>query len=101
MPQFEWDKEKDRSNKQKHSISFNSAKEIFDDDNAVEYIGRVKFELRIIRIGKTLGKILIAVVYTMRKATIRIISARQANKKEIKAYIENSLTKQTDNENRD
>jgi uncharacterized DUF497 family protein len=36
----------------------------------------------------------------MRKAVIRIISARQASKREIKVYIENSLTKQAENEDK-
>ncbi len=101
MPKFEWDEEKNRSNKQKHSISFNKAKETFEDDNAVEFIGKSKAEPRILRIGRTLGKVLIAIVYTMRQTAIRIISARQASKKEIKSYIENSLTKQSDNEDKD
>lgn len=85
MPEFEWDEQKSQRNKQKHSISFNKAKETFEDDNAVEFLGKINGEPRIIRIGKTLGKILITVVYTMRKAVIRLISARQASKKEIKA----------------
>ncbi|MCB0623244.1 MAG: BrnT family toxin [Saprospiraceae bacterium] len=101
MLEFEWDEEKNRSNKKKHSISFNNAKETFQDDNAVEFLGKSQPELRIVRIGKTLGKILITVVYTMRKAVIRIISARQASTKEIKTYIENSLIKQADDEDKD
>lgn len=100
MPEFEWDEQKSQRNKQKHSISFNKAKETFEDDNAVEFLGNTKDEPRILRIGKTLGKVLIAVVYTMRKAVIRIISARQASKREIKVYIENSLTKQAKNEDK-
>lgn len=98
MPEFEWDEHKNRSNLEKHLISFEKAKEIFQDENAVEFRGNSSKELRIIRIGKTVSKIIIAVVYTIRNAAVRIISARQARKKEIKAYLEHSLTKQSEDE---
>lgn len=32
---FEWDDKKDFSNQQKHGISFEEAKTVFDDDNAL------------------------------------------------------------------
>jgi uncharacterized protein len=98
MLQFEWDDDKDKSNQQKHSIGFETAKEVFQDDNAVEYRGKSETELRIVRIGKTLSKILIAVVYTIRSVSIRLISARQSTKQETKAYLENVLSKQSEDE---
>ena len=98
MLEFEWDENKNKSNREKHSISFEKAKEVFQDENAVEFRGDSSTELRIMRIGKTFSKILIAVVYTIRSAVIRIISARQASKKETKAYLENSLSKQSGDE---
>ena len=100
MPKYEWDENKNKSNQQKHSLSFEKAKEAFQDENAVEFRGNSTTELRILRIGKTLGKILIAVVYTLRSVSIRIISARQANNQETKAYLENSLSKQPDDESK-
>ena len=98
MPKYEWDENKNKSNQQKHSISFEKAKEVFEDQNAVEFRGNSSTEFRIMRIGKTLSKILIAVVYTLRSVSIRIISARQASKEETKSYLENSLSKQSDDE---
>jgi uncharacterized protein len=98
MPKYEWDENKNKSNQQKHSISFEKAKEVFEDQNAVEFRGNSSSELRIMRIGKTLSKILITVVYTLRSVSIRIISARQASKEETKSYLENSLSKQSDDE---
>jgi uncharacterized protein len=98
MLEFEWDENKSKSNRAKHSISFEKAKEIFHDENAVEFRGDSSTELRILRVGKTFSRILIAVVYTIRSAVIRIISARQASKKETKAYLENSLSKQSGDE---
>ena len=100
MLKYEWDENKNKSNQQKHSISFEKAKEVFEDQNAVEFRGNSSTELRIMRIGKTLSKILVAVVYTLRSISIRIISARQASTEETKAYLENSLSKQSDNESK-
>jgi len=34
--EFEWDKNKNASNKNKHNISFEDAKEIFNDSNRIE-----------------------------------------------------------------
>ena len=99
MPEFEWDEHKNESNKKKHFISFEKAKEVFEDKNAVEFQGNTTSELRILRVGKTLSRILIAVVYTIRSTAIRIISARSASKKETKSYLEHSLTKQSQDEN--
>ena len=33
---FEWDEEKNRINRQKHSISFETAMLVFNDDNRIE-----------------------------------------------------------------
>lgn len=98
MLKYEWDENKNKANLQKHSISFERAKEVFEDQNAVEFRGNSSTEFRILRIGKTLSKILIAVVYTLRSVSIRIISARQASKEETKSYLKNSLSNQADDE---
>ena len=34
---FEWDENKDLSNQQKHKISFNEAKTIFNDEYAIQF----------------------------------------------------------------
>ena len=98
MLKYEWDENKNKSNQQKHSIRFEMAKEVFEDQNAVEFRSTSSTEFRVLRIGKTLGRILVAVVYTLRSVSVRIISARQASKEETKSYIENSLSKQSDDE---
>jgi uncharacterized DUF497 family protein len=56
MLKFEWDENKNKSNREKHSISFETAKEVFQDENAVELLGNASTELRIMRIGKTVSK---------------------------------------------
>lgn len=96
MPKFEWDENKNLKNKSKHKIGFEEAKTIFDDKNAIEMEAMKNGEYRIIRIGKTAAKFVFLVVYTMRGMVIRIISARQANKKERNLYIEHKFKKQKD-----
>ncbi len=79
MPKYEWDENKNKSNQQKHSLSFEKVKEAFQDENAVEFRGNSSTELRILRIGKTTGKILIAVVYTLRSVSFSEVSKQTRN----------------------
>ena len=96
MPKFEWDSQKNRKNLSKHNVSFDEAKEVFNDTNSIEKLGNFRGELRVVRIGKTTTKLILMVVYTMRDVAVRLISARQANKSERNAYIENRFKKQHD-----
>lgn len=92
MSNFEWDEYKNQANMQKHGIPFEEAKEVFDDDDAIAYPGHKKDdENRFLLVGKTIGKLIIAVVFTMRKQIYRIISARQARKEEVQDYISNKF----------
>jgi uncharacterized DUF497 family protein len=84
---FEWDSNKNTSNKEKHGIDFNDAKEVFKDenktlseDNRNDY-GEKRWKI----IGEIYGSI-ISVIYTQRNESIRIISARKASKKERDEY---------------
>lgn len=85
--QFEWDKNKNKTNLQKHGIDFEDAKRVFDDqqnkiiaDKRKDY-GEKRWKI----IGKIYGT-LISVIYTVRGFSIRIISARKASHKERKEY---------------
>lgn len=82
----EWDDEKNKINKKKHGISFETAARIFLDDDRVDYYDEMHSdnEDRIKVIGRV-GKIL-AVIYTERSENYRIISARYATKKEERDY---------------
>jgi uncharacterized protein len=94
MLKFEWDENKNKSNQRKHGIGFDRAKDVFEDENAIEYPEKIKEgESRFVIVGKILGKIIIAVVFTIRAAAYRIISARQAKKNEIKDYLTNKFDK--------
>lgn len=88
---FEWDEEKARSNLRKHGITFEKATEVFDDPRFhSEYDGNCDDEDRWRVLGLAGSKILL-VIHTERCTTdnlesIRIISARKANKYEEKKY---------------
>jgi uncharacterized DUF497 family protein len=88
---FEWDENKNESNKRKHNVSFEEASSVFDDEDSLEQRAVINGERRIIRVGKTATKLILLVVYTLRKAIVRIISARQAGRSERNAYIGNKL----------
>ena len=88
---FEWDSEKNEKNKEKHGVSFETAVHVFDDKYCIEIYDQAHSidEDRYIAIGKV-GKILF-VVFTERKDSIRIISARLATEKERKIYYDSNL----------
>jgi uncharacterized DUF497 family protein len=94
--EFEWDETKNEKNQSKHKISFDEAKDIFDDTDSLEFDASRNGEYRIVRIGKTASKFILFVVYTMRGLVVRLISARQARKKERELYIERKLKSQDD-----
>lgn len=88
---FEWDEDKNLINKEKHKISFETAAYVFDDPY---YIEMFDFEHsidedRYIAIGKV-GEVLL-VVFTERKDTIRLISARLATNAERKLYYDQDI----------
>ncbi|MCO6429952.1 MAG: BrnT family toxin [Deltaproteobacteria bacterium] len=90
---FTWDVNKALLNYEKHGVSFEEAATVFTDTTALDLAdpAHSKTERRSIRLGKSITKRILVVVYTVRrlsdgKETIRIISARQASRKERKAY---------------
>ncbi|AFZ50345.1 BrnT family toxin [Dactylococcopsis salina] len=87
LMEFEWDIEKDKINQKKHQISFEEAAEIFRYPTYEVTDDRVDYgETRYIAIGNNNQMITITVVYTEREGKIRLISARRANKQEVKLY---------------
>jgi len=87
---FEWDANKSNANKIKHGIDFETAKNIWLDDNRVEIHAPHPVEDRHIIIGKDHNKVWTA-IYTMRGNAIRIISVRHARKKEVELYDKEKL----------
>ena len=96
MTRFEWNEDKNAINREKHKIGFEEAKTVFADKDAIEVEAQRDGEYRIIRIGKTAAKFILLVVYTMRGMVVRLISARQANKKERNLYLKNKFKNQDD-----
>jgi len=89
---FEWDEKKNLINQEKHNISFEEAREVFDDPLQISKLDyRFNyFEERWITVGST-KKYQILVVANMffsdeGEEIIRIISARKANTKERQSY---------------
>jgi uncharacterized DUF497 family protein len=87
---FEWDERKKECNILKHGIDFADAALIFLDYDRIEtFDDRKNYgEDRYRTIGIAGGMVL-NVVYTIRKANYRIISARKANKNEKEMYLLN------------
>jgi len=89
MYSFEWDENKNRINKEKHGVSFEEAKTVFFDEEALlEYDGSHSDEEDRFRLlgSSSKGNILL-VVHCIRKGSIiRIISSRRANSSEIENY---------------
>lgn len=82
---FEWDSEKNKTNKEKHGIDFETAKDIWLDENRIEIHVPHPVEDRKIIIGKLHGKVWTA-IYTIRIEAIRIISVRRSRAKEVALY---------------
>lgn len=85
--EFDWD-EGNRDKPKKHGVTIEEAEEVFFDESKVvfsdwEHSGKEK---RSTLLGKTRKERLLNITYTIRKRKIRIITARDLNKKEVQLY---------------
>lgn len=85
--EFEWDKAKSERCRRERGFSFADMLPAFSDpERLVEPDSRYEYgEERLCLYGKIEGRLFV-IVYTVRDETIRIISARKANKREQKRY---------------
>ncbi len=85
--EFDWDGGNAGKNR-KHRVEDTESEEAFFDGRKVLMKDALHShgEERFILLGKTKGDRLLFIVFTKRKLKIRVISARQANKKEIPLY---------------
>lgn len=88
---FEWDKEKARRNLEKHKVSFERAKLVFDDPRHVSLPDDREPGERWLTFGLVNAVVVLAVAHTVREEqgneeTIRIISARKATRGERERY---------------
>jgi uncharacterized DUF497 family protein len=85
---FEWDDDKALGNVRKHRVSFEQAQEIFSDPRAVPFEDLEHSSLdetRYLMIGMaSVGLLLVS--FTYRDDTVRLISARLAEKRFVKIY---------------
>ena len=88
---FEWDESKNKLNKKKHGVSFEEARSIFYDENALEFFDpdHSQDEDRFIMLGLSVQFRVLVVCHCLRSGNfIRIISARKANALEEQDYWE-------------
>ena len=90
MINFSWDRRKNEGNKKKHGVSFDEAKTIFYDENAIRYFdpNHSDDEDRFLMLGLSQRLRILIVCHCFRKddSIIRIISARKATKGEEDSY---------------
>ncbi len=80
---FDWDRGNVGKNFKNHDVSEKEAEEVFLDENKREYPDpkHSQREIRKVVAGRTRKGRLLFIVYTTRKNFIRIISARDLNKR--------------------
>ena len=90
---FSWDQRKAVANLKKHGVSFEEAASVFSDRDGLDWddFEHSLSERRSTRLGYAFSGRILFVVYTIRRLkndeeTIRIISARQATRKERQVY---------------
>ncbi len=87
---FTWDQKKAASNLSKHNVSFEEAKTVFGDPLYLDFFDpdHSQDEERYIIAGKSIMNRLLLVSYAERGNAIRLISAREATRRERKDYEE-------------
>ena len=85
---FEWDPIKEIENVRKHGVSFHEAQSVFADPLSitVQDIEHSEGEERFVILGATGASRLVVVCHTDRSDRIRIISAREATRREQTDY---------------
>ena len=94
--EFEWDPAKAAFNQRKHGVSFMLAATVFGDPflNTVRDEAHSAHEERFFSMGEAVGGRILVVIHTFVETgaipSVRIITARNATRKEINQYKENS-----------
>jgi uncharacterized DUF497 family protein len=88
--QFEWDPAKYSQNRTKHGVSFEEASTAFEDDFFLCFADpdHSEGEVRYLLLGQSLQGRLLVIAYTERRGVVRLISAREATRRERKTYEE-------------
>lgn len=85
--EFQWDSGNSHKN-EKHKVINTEIEEVFNDRDKVMSpdVKHSNSEQRYILLGKTKKNRLLYIVFTVRKGSVRVISARDINKKEVSLY---------------
>lgn len=87
---FEWDKNKDATNRKKHGVSFDEAQSVFYDEQAIQFYDpeHSDDEDRFILLGTSykLKTLVVCHCFREEETKVRIISARKADSEEQQAY---------------
>lgn len=87
---FEWDEAKSRANRRKHGVSFEEARTVFYDDEAIEFYDdeHSHREDRFLLLGVSSRLRILMICHCLREGgdVIRIVSARKATSIELKHY---------------
>ena len=91
VTEFDWDTGNQNKNN-KHQVDNYESEEAFFDNQKVIFkdVLHSQKEKRFILLGKTKKDRLLYIVFTIRKQKIRIISARDVNRKEVHLYEKNA-----------
>jgi uncharacterized DUF497 family protein len=91
---FVWDEKKNEANRGKHGVSFEEARTVFFDEDAIQFFDEPHSggEDRFLMLGlsSSLRLLLVSHTFRERESVIRIISARRATKREGRVYLERS-----------
>jgi len=85
---FDWDDGNRGKNWEKHLVSDGEAEEVFFNDPLIAGadVAHSKKERRYFALGQTDGRRPLFVVFAIRKKLIRVISAREMTKRELRRY---------------
>jgi uncharacterized DUF497 family protein len=86
---FEWDEAKNESNKRKHGVSFEEARELFEGEtDYLELFDVVHStrEDRFIAIGEIRAGVIVVSWSEPREGVVRVISARMASRREVELF---------------
>jgi uncharacterized DUF497 family protein len=85
--EFEWDEAKAEANFQKHGVEFQTATKAFNDAYGIDEVDdSMSYGEQRYRLLARVGSHILLVVYSERAEIIRIISARQATRREHDRY---------------
>ncbi len=85
---FDWDEGNTGKNWKRHKVTDQECEEVFFDPRLLVYYDKAHSakEARYYALGNTFAKRRLFIVYTLRGEKIRVISARNMNKKEKREY---------------